>query len=137
MSFSIRRSFNKVVYELVGTRPGRRITAWIFSTMSFGIPNQRIIETESLLAFFHPIPAYEFHVVFVPKRPIANLMELDATDNTFLQELFESAKEIVSRYQLEKSGYRLVLNGGPYQDFPYLHFHLISGPGKVDAPFVE
>jgi histidine triad (HIT) family protein len=137
MSFSIRRSLNNVINQLVGTRPGLRITAWIFSKMSFGIPNQRIVETETLLAFFHPDPAYEFHVVFVPKRPIANLLELDASDNKFLQDLFERTKDVVSRYQLEKSGYRLILNGGPYQDFPYLHFHLISGPSKDDERIVK
>ena len=27
---------------------------------------------------------------------------------------------------LAESGYRLIVNGGKYQDFPYLHFHLVS-----------
>jgi hypothetical protein len=27
---------------------------------------------------------------------------------------------------LAEGGYRLIVNGGKYQDFPYLHFHLIS-----------
>ena len=27
---------------------------------------------------------------------------------------------------IPKKGYRLIVNGGEYQDFPHLHFHLIS-----------
>jgi len=28
---------------------------------------------------------------------------------------------------MEDQGCRLIVNGGKYQDFPVLHFHLISG----------
>jgi len=28
--------------------------------------------------------------------------------------------------QLGLESYRLIVNGGKYQDFPYLHFHLVS-----------
>jgi diadenosine tetraphosphate (Ap4A) HIT family hydrolase len=33
-------------------------------------------------------------------------------------------QSLVTEFQL--SAYRLVVNGGEYQDFPQLHFHLIS-----------
>jgi diadenosine tetraphosphate (Ap4A) HIT family hydrolase len=32
----------------------------------------------------------------------------------------------VSELELERAGYRLVVNGGKYQDVAQLHFHLIS-----------
>ena len=31
--------------------------------MSFAIPVKRLRETETLLAFYHPKPAYPFHVI--------------------------------------------------------------------------
>lgn len=99
--------------------------------MSFVIPAKRLRETETLLAFYHPKPSYPFHVVLVPKQAVPSLMELNP-DSAFLSDLFAIAQSLVTEFQL--SAYRLVVNGGEYQDFPHLHFHLISplaeGEGK-------
>jgi histidine triad (HIT) family protein len=105
---------------------GRRIIAWIFSHMSFIIPVKRLRETGNLLAFHHPSPSYPVHILIVPKSKIASLFELEEEDNRFLVEVFRTAKSLVEELGLSESGYRLVLNGGKYQEFPHLHFHLIS-----------
>ena len=95
--------------------------------MSFALPVERLRETSTLLAFYHPHPSYPLHILLVPKKPIATLGELDpATDTDFLADLYSTAQSLVEQFQLTQSGYRLILNGGKYQDFPYLHFHLIS-----------
>jgi len=49
---------------------------------------------------------------------------LDAKDVPFLTDLYSTVQSLVEEYQL--SAYRLIVNGGEYQDFPQLHFHLIS-----------
>jgi len=98
--------------------------------MSFAIPARRLRETEALLAFYHPKPAYPLHVVLVPKEAIPNLMELDPT-STFISDLFATVQSLVNEFQLP--AYRLIVNGGEYQDFPYLHFHLISDSLKADS----
>jgi histidine triad (HIT) family protein len=92
--------------------------------MSFAIPIERLRETETLLAFYHPKPAYTFHVLLVPKNSIASLKELDARNSVFLADLYSTVQSIVDEFHL--SAYRLIVNGGEYQDFPQLHFHLIS-----------
>ena len=92
--------------------------------MSFAIPVHRLRETESLLAFYHPKPAYPFHVLLVPKKPVASLMKLDPTDSVFLGDLYTTVQSLVDEFQL--TAYRLIVNGGEFQDFPQLHFHLIS-----------
>ncbi|MGD8402756.1 MAG: HIT domain-containing protein [Anaerolineales bacterium] len=96
--------------------------------MSFVIPAERLLETESLLAFHHPKPAYPLHIVLVPKEAIPSLMELDPS-STFLSDLFATVQSLVAEFQLP--AYRLIVNGGEYQDFPYLHFHLISDSLKM------
>ena len=96
--------------------------------MSFALPVERILETPSLLAFHHPAPAYPVHILIVPRRPIASLDALDPIgDGGFLADLFVSLQKLVRDFHLESPGYRLIVNGGAYQDFPYLHFHLVSG----------
>lgn len=92
--------------------------------MSFAIPVDRLRETQTLIAFRHPKPSYPFHVLLVPKKAVQNLSELDTNDSTFLVDLFSTVQSLVNEFHL--SAYRLIVNGGEYQDFPQLHFHLIS-----------
>ena len=99
--------------------------------MSFILPVERLRETPTLFAFYHPQPAYPVHILLVPRQAIASLMELDpAQDAAFLADLFASVQSLVAELHLEQAGYRLIVNGGEYQDFPYLHFHLISGKNQ-------
>ncbi len=92
--------------------------------MSFLIPVARLRETSNLIAFQHPSPSYKFHVLIVPKREIDSLAQLDPADTTFLTDLYSTVQSLVEEFQLK--AYRLIVNGGAYQDFPHLHFHLIS-----------
>jgi diadenosine tetraphosphate (Ap4A) HIT family hydrolase len=100
------------------------LIGWIFAHMNFAIPLKRLRETETLIAFPHPKPAYPFHVLLVPKRTVLSLKELDSTDTEFLTDLYATVQHLVDEFQLP--AYRLIVNGGEFQDFPQLHFHLIS-----------
>jgi len=98
--------------------------------MSFVIAAKRLRETPSLLAFHHPRPAYPVHILILPKKSLRGLQELSASDADFLTDLFRTVQTLVEELYLETPGYRLIVNGGKYQDFPFLHFHLVSGePG--------
>lgn len=92
--------------------------------MSFLIPVNRLRETSNLIAFHHPSPGYKFHVLIVPKREFASLAQFDSADTAFLTDLYSTVQSLVDEFQLK--AYRLIVNGGEYQDFPHLHFHLIS-----------
>jgi len=92
--------------------------------MSFVIPVKRLRETETLMAFYHPKPSYPFHVLLVPKKAVASLKKFNSTDAIFLADLYSTVQNLVNEFHL--SAYRLIVNGGEYQDFPQLHFHLVS-----------
>ena len=108
------------------------LTGWIFAHMSFAIPVKRLRETESLMAFHHPKPSYKFHVLIIPKKSVKTLLDLDAKDTTFLTDLYAAVQSLVDEYHL--TAYRLIVNGGEYQDFPQLHFHLISPSPLTPLP---
>jgi histidine triad (HIT) family protein len=100
--------------------------------MSFLIPSERLYESDTLIAFHHPRPSYALHILLLPKKEITSLDEFDPTENQqFLISLFEAVRELAREFQLEGAGYRLVTNGGKYQEIPYLHFHLISDSGAA------
>ena len=111
------------------------IIGWIFTHMSFAIPVKRLRETETLMAFFHPKPAYSFHILIMPKMAVQTLADLDTTDSTFLTDLFSTVQSLVKEFHLP--AYRLIVNGGEYQDFPQLHFHLISDAGTDNHPSLQ
>jgi len=62
--------------------------------------------------------------LLVPKKAVTSLMEFDPTDTTFLTDLYSTVQSLVDEFHLP--AWRLIVNGGEYQDFPQLHFHLIS-----------
>ena len=84
-----------------------------------------IEETLTILAFRHTKPSYEFHVVIVPKHHVTKLVDVD--DMSIVKEVFEVAKKIIDRFRLHERNYRVITNGGSFQDSMHLHFHLISG----------
>lgn len=105
---------------------GRLIIGWIFAHMSFAIPIHRLRETNSLIAFHHPKPVHPLHILLVPKKAIGSLADIGPTDVDFLMDLFSTVQSLVTELNLQQAGYRLIVNGGKYQDVPQLHFYLIS-----------
>ena len=121
-------------------RRARRVLLWFarthlastlirlgFAYMSFAIPVQRLRETDTLLAFYHPSPSYPVHILLVSKRAYRSLLEVPTADGDFLRDLLAAVQSLVRELGLEERGYRLIANGGPNQDVPVLHFHLIAG----------
>ncbi len=116
----------KVLFWLARARWMGGLLRFGIRTMSFAIPLKRLRETPTLLAFDHPSPAYPVHILLVPKQAYASLMDLPPEDSAFLRDLFETVQSLVRELGLAEGGYRLVANGGAYQEVPVLHFHLIS-----------
>lgn len=85
----------------------------------------KVKETENILAFHHTKPSYELHIVIVPKEHVTKLTDLESMD--LIKEVFEIAKEIILEEGLNGTNYRLITNGGSFQDSKHLHFHLVSG----------
>jgi len=97
--------------------------------MSFAIPVHRLRETDTLMAFRHPKPSYPFHVLIIPKKAVASLIDLDPADTVFLTDLYSTVQFLVQEFKLP--AYRLIVNGGEFQDVPQLHFHLIADVDKI------
>ena len=95
--------------------------------MSTILPIQRLRETDTLLAFHNPEPTYPVHILIMPKQPIAKFMDLSPTDNGLIMEVVLMVQSLVEELNLKEEGYRLIVNGGKYQNLPRLHFHLVSG----------
>lgn len=118
----------RFLFRLARSSFARWFMGWAFAHMSFLIPVERLRETSTLLAFHHPKPSYPLHILIVPKRALSSLQALSASDADFMVDLFATTQSLVAEFDLtsDGKGYRLLVNGGAYQDVPHLHFHLIS-----------
>ncbi len=116
----------RFLYTIAKTWIGGLVLHWVFAHFSFVIPGERLIETESVLAFHHPSPSYPLHILIVPKAKFRSLNDLPSADKEFESGLFLAVNEMVQRFGLQDCGYRFIANGGNAQEVNHLHFHLVS-----------
>ena len=124
LTFSKRLIF--IFQPIFRSKIGKKLIVWLLLHMDFALPIDRLYESDTILAFFHPQPSYPFHVLLIPKSNIPDLQSLNAGQANLLAEIITTCQKIISDYQLNQYGYRLIVNGGNYKEYPILHFHLIS-----------
>jgi histidine triad (HIT) family protein len=104
----------------------------IFCKISQGeLTTDKVLETEELICFKDRSPSAEKHILLVPKKHIETFMELD--DTMLLDKMRDAAQQLIRSLNLA-TGYRLVINGGRYQEVPHLHWHLLGGELKRPVP---
>ena len=96
-------------------------------------PVERICETEHALAFYHTRPAYEHHIVVIPKKHIPSLIEMDPGDEPILHAVIALVRKIAAQVVEQKGACRVITNLGNYQDSKHLHFHVVSGTARRDS----
>ena len=121
---------SKKLFALAKTPIGDLIIGTAFGKLSKLLPVKRIKETDKVLAFWHPVPSWEKHILIVPKKAIKKLTALKEEDLKYVDEVFRIAKEVVMELGWEKGGYTLLTNGGNRQNVNQLHFHLVSGKAR-------
>lgn len=120
--------------RLVKDRPSTgKITAWFLRVWGGRVLMKKIRESEGLQAFHHARPSYPLHILIVPKQAIPSFTGLGSDHPQILMELIAMVQELVKEFDLDERGYRLIVNGGPYQEIPQLHFHLVSGHPETSA----
>ena len=116
----------KVLFEIARGPVGEWLAGWVFAYASRILPIRRRYESRRVVAFDHPRPSYPVHILIVPKKAIRGFEDLGKADLAVLADTFAAAQLLVEDLELAERGYRLVVNGGAYQDVRQLHFHLIS-----------
>ena len=80
-----------------------------------------------VIAFWHPKPFWQEHIVLVPRKPIKSLTSISEDDLKYIAEIYKVIQEIVIELKWDKSGYSVLINGGNRQEINQIHFHLFSG----------
>jgi histidine triad (HIT) family protein len=106
----------RFLFRVARSGTARFFMGWIFMHIPWAVPVKRLYETETLMAFHHPAPSYPVHILIVPKRAYASLMAVAPEDARFMQDVFAAVQTLVRQMHLDETNYRLMCNGGSYQE---------------------
>jgi len=123
----VKKKLAKAAFKLAKSPVGDLIIGLAFGKFSRALPVKRLKETDKVIAFWHPKPFWEKHILIVPKKAIKKITEINKSDLEYVDEAFMVTKELVGELGWEKRGYTLLINGGKRQEVNQLHFHLASG----------
>jgi len=88
----------------------------------------RVWEDERVLAFHHPNPQSEIHVVVVPKDHVASILDPAAADGALLSSMILAIQNVASATGLDQLGFYVRANAASEGVTPHMHWH-IHGPG--------
>lgn len=90
------------------------------------IPAKKVLENESVVAFWNSNPVAEYHFLVTPKKHIVGLETIGEDDKEDLLALFQAVQQLNLDNDLA-GGYKLVINGEKLRHVGHLHFHLLGG----------
>ncbi|HSJ06672.1 MAG TPA: histidine triad nucleotide-binding protein [Longimicrobiales bacterium] len=105
-------------------------TDCIFCRIAAGqIPADVVREDADTVAFRDLDPKAPVHVLIVPRRHIASVNDIEASNAGLMGALVVAASEVAAAEGVAERGYRLVMNTGTAagQSVPHVHLHVLGG----------
>ena len=102
----------------------------IFELILEGKINSNIIyENDYVFAINDINPVAKVHILIIPKKKIESINVIEEEDAKFLAEMFLTAKLLAKKYEINNTGYRLIVNTNENagQTVFHIHMHLIGG----------
>jgi histidine triad (HIT) family protein len=85
-----------------------------------------VLESDTVMAFYHTKPYWEQHVVIIPKMHIDSLSTYP-NDTELNKDLFEAMKVVTKLFEKSYGGCRISSNVGDYQSSKHLHWYVHAG----------
>lgn len=93
------------------------------------ITSEIVYEDEHVLAFRDIMKQAPEHVLIIPKKHIASILEAQEEDAALLGHMLLTAKKLAGELGIAETGFRTVFNTGNDggQSVLHLHMHLLGG----------
>ena len=93
------------------------------------IPADIIYQDDAVIGFNDINPQAPTHVLFIPRKHISTLNDLQNNDAELVGQLFLAAKKYAADHNFAEDGYRTVINcnAGAGQTVFHIHLHLLAG----------
>jgi histidine triad (HIT) family protein len=101
---------------------------WYCEDVLSGFMDVSVIwEDERVLAFHHPRPNAEIHVVVVPKVHVDSILDPLACDGVLLSSMVTAIQHVAAALGLDQTGFYVRVNAAGPDVTPHMHWH-IKGP---------
>lgn len=93
------------------------------------IPATLVYEDGDILGFEDIHPIAPVHILFIPRKHIASLDEVDESQEALLGRVLLAAANLARKRGVAQKGYRVLTNcnADAGQEVFHLHFHLLGG----------
>ena len=96
---------------------------------------ERVYEDDLVLAFHHPRPLAQVHVVVVPKAHVAGVMDEAALDGDLLSSMMLAIQRTATSLGLlDGMGFYVRANAAAPGVTPHMHWHVIGPGAGADWP---
>ena len=94
------------------------------------IPCDKIFEDDKVLFFNDINPKATIHILGVPKSEVISFSDfIIMSSESDIKYFFQKISEMIKKFKLNKTGYRLITNEGKdaNQEVPHFHVHILGG----------
>lgn len=93
------------------------------------IKGEFVYQDDSLVAFKDINPKAPVHLLIVPRKHVATLLDVEPGDRELIGDIFQAASRLAKEHGIDKDGFRVVVNcgAGAGQSVFHLHYHLLGG----------
>ncbi|MBI4388660.1 MAG: histidine triad nucleotide-binding protein [Nitrospinae bacterium] len=100
------------------------------------IPSKKVFEDDRLFAIEDVNPQAPVHLLIMPRKHVATLLDLQDGDSGLMGAVFPAASRLARERNIDRSGFRLVVNcgAGAGQSVFHIHFHLLGGRAMLWPP---
>ncbi len=109
----------------------------LFCNMIKGkVPSKKIAESTLAYAFHDINPQAPIHALIIPKIHISNAIELSSLNIDYFGGMVLLANEIIKKMDMDKKGFRWIVNTGEDggQTVNHIHLHLLAGRRLIWPP---
>ncbi len=88
-----------------------------------------VYEDDKALAFRDINPQAPVHILIIPKKHIARVLDIDKGDASLIGHLYLVARDVARKEKIDERGFRIVANcnSDAGQAVFHLHLHLLGG----------
>jgi histidine triad (HIT) family protein len=93
------------------------------------IPSKKVHEDDRIIAFHDIDPKAPVHVLIIPRKHIASVVQLDESDAGLMGQMLVVARDLAKKLGMSEHGFRCVVNSGPDagQSVDHIHLHVLGG----------
>ena len=103
------------------------------------IPSDIVYEDDLALAFKDINPQAPFHVLIIPKTPIATINDITQEHAPLVGHLYVVAAKLAKQFGFSDDGFRVVMNCNDHggQTVYHIHLHMLAGKEMGWPPYQD